>query len=128
MNQKLLYKNLALVDDYTPEYVLADWQQAITTFYNYYHQLLTCVGQPALKHEWPDSTRTHIGQCPVIQLRYLIASMQEALIKLIQDMDFVKQSPSISKKHKKLASHTQLLNDLSQQARNRLYLVNQSSS
>jgi hypothetical protein len=128
MNTKLLNRNLALVDDYTPQHVLADWQQAITTFYNCYHQVLTCVSQPESKHELKLATTAHIGQCPLAQLVRLTTTMQEALLKLTEDMKYVAQSPSITTQYKKLATHTQMLNDLSQQARHRLYLVNQPGS
>ena len=128
MNTNLSNRNLAC---YTPEYVLADWQQAISTFYRAYQQLLTYVDQTPSVGEQALilGNSAHLGQCPVDQLVQLITAMQAALVNLLQEMNQDAEPSQLpTMKYSKLATHTRILTDLSQQAQYRFYLVTQPSS
>lgn len=63
MNTSLRNRNFAY---YTPEYVLADWQYTITTFYQTYQQLLTYVDQPPSvgQHALILGNSAYLGQSP----------------------------------------------------------------
>ncbi len=115
---------------YTPECILGNWLSAVTDFHSYYHQLAICINQTTIEQDWNTKKTVYIGQCPTSLLVELFSMMGEELKNLDQDMDqLAKLKPlSIYKNYKKLMTHTRVLNQLNQQAQNRLHLFTLSSS
>ncbi|WP_020603063.1 hypothetical protein [Spirosoma spitsbergense] len=115
-----------------PERILADWAAAIADFHTYHQQVVTCISQIGIEHDLgrENIKSVFIGQCPVSLLVKLVATMQEELEKLLQDMDqLVNPGPSgMSQNYEKLAAHTHVLHQLNQEAQKGLHLVNLSNS
>lgn len=130
MSIPLLKSNLALLEATRPESILAGWLKAVTNFHSSYHQLITCINQRMNEPELTLKNRVCIGQCPVNVLVELISLMRKELEKLNQDIDHPAQfnQLTVAENYKKLLNHTRVLNQLNQQAKNRLYLVGLPSS
>lgn len=129
MNLLSYKRNSPPLEEYTPECMLANWSAAVTDFYNYYHQLATCISQTTTKQDLNIRKTACIGQCPTDSLVELTSAMREELKNLSQDIDYLDElrPSSIYRYYEKLATHTRVLTQLSRQAQNKLYLVGLSS-
>ena len=110
--------------------ILADWLNAIASFFRCYNQVITCIRQRGFQHDSRIESNTYEGQCPMDQLQWIAFSMRRELEKLFQDWtlgDQLKKQPT-RKKYNKLAVHTLRLNHLKDQAQLRLDLINVSAS
>ncbi|AUD06645.1 hypothetical protein [Spirosoma pollinicola] len=105
-------------DELDPSRVLTSWCEAITGLFMYYNALHSHM----TTHSTSDA---YIGQCPFYQLVQLAKTMHEELAKLEQDLgQFPGDNQSTSQQaFKRLAAHTNILNQLNQQARIKLRLA-----
>lgn len=108
------------------EYIVADWVEAVSTFNANHGRLTKCLTK-GLAHSIGSKEHRYIGQCPVGQLVILINKLQDELVRLSQDVDTISHLPKDRKNYKKLARHTNVLNQLNRQAHHALVLSTLSS-
>lgn len=110
--------------------VLANWFEAVSTFYNHYNQLQPYAAQSSARKGSNAVLPVHSGQCPVGQLRRLLGRMHRELEMLVQDMDQIDnpESSCMRQQCKKLTNHTRILTQLNQRAQTMCLLINLSAS
>ncbi|GAB3726389.1 hypothetical protein [Spirosoma lituiforme] len=115
-----------LIDQSTYTTVLANWFEAVSTFYNHYNQLRPYIAQVGINNV----PSINSGQCPVGQLRRLLSRMHRELDMLVQDMDQIDapESNCTRQQCKKLVNHTRVLTQLNQRAQTMCLLINLSAS
>lgn len=118
------------IDHSTYTTVLANWFEAVSTFYNHYNQLKPYADQLNTRKGSNTIQPVNSGQCPVGQLGKLLGQMHRELERLVQDMDQVENPGSncIRQQCKKLLDHTSILTQLNQRAQTMCLLINLSAS
>lgn len=110
-----------------PNLILTDWLVAVDRLHRYYQQLTSLLtketGQKGQQAAFYNDDR-YVGQCPLNRLLTLQARIEGELARLLQEMNHRGQEPTLASKHKKLASHTHVLNQLNQRAQIKLLLAN----
>ncbi|GAB3549525.1 hypothetical protein [Spirosoma fluminis] len=114
-------------DEYNLEYILTEWQKAMSALHTVYNDLIRY--KNTLKTN-EVTTNSYAGQCPAEALTSLITTIQTELKTLLTDMD---QSDELDQaaynQHcRKLIEHTQAIHELVYKAQIRLYLASGSSS
>ncbi|CAN5119143.1 hypothetical protein BH09BAC4_BH09BAC4_07960 [soil metagenome] len=104
---------------------LSDWIEAISTFQTYYTHLSSYYTKSLRV-----GNQVASGQCPMDQLTALLCTMETELTKLMQDLsqlDSCKQAYT-REDFKKLAVHTQILNQLNERAQAMMALTRYTPS
>ncbi|UFH56306.1 hypothetical protein [Spirosoma sp. KNUC1025] len=125
-----LSKNTNSPKDQIPADTLAKWLSAVADFKQRYKQV---IGLLDIHNHNQNISLTNvecIGQCPISQVTGLLNKMQEELEKLLMDLSQASQMDRLVRKnkYKKLAAHTQAIEELNHEAENVFLLASLSAS
>ena len=109
---------------YTSE--LSDWIEAISTFQTYYTHLSSYCNEKSLSV----GSQGVSGQCPMDQLITLVSIMETELAKLMLDFDPIFSGKQVYTREdcRRLAAHTQILNQLNERAQTMMVLTTFTTS
>ncbi|QJD80848.1 hypothetical protein [Spirosoma rhododendri] len=108
-------------------WIVQKWMVAVDTFYDYYIQLGIYANTYYAQESMGLHPAAYIGQCSIDQLEELLASMQQLLDELAQDLPDSGQARA-QWTEAKLLEHIQLLTQLNQQAQAVCYLAGQPAT
>lgn len=109
---------------YTTE--LSDWIEAISTFQTYYTHLSSYCNERSLQI----GSQGASGQCPMDQLTALVCTMEAELANLMLDFGPIDpcQQAYTTEDCRRLAFHTQILNQLNERAQTMMVLTTFTAS
>ena len=109
---------------------LATWTEASFELFMNFKKVRNCLSQNKIPAESESVQSDYIGQCPKDQILALVMAMESELDRLLQDLEHLSKvsQADYKKNHPRLLSQTATLNQLNQQAKNKLLLTTLSAT
>lgn len=110
--------------------VLAAWTEASFDLFVNFKKIKQCLNQDTTSGEPERGQSSYIGQCPREPLAALFTDIGEELDGLLQELEHLNRGSQAEykMKHARMIAQTVILNQLNQQARDKLFLATLSAT